>query len=482
MDNTAELLVKHIARYLEQGLSEATIRKAMEPNELDDNLLDEAFVAIEAKRTEERKLAKEAEEAAKKIALEKHERVEDAPAKDKLGSSAGAEALLQDMAVSLHDAPKRKQEDATDLTASADLEIDPKVIEELVKSEVAASPQTSLTDELLGGIQPSWLESGLNQPQTPIVGSFGDTPSLFPGQNQPAVQPYQIGYSPMQPTPPQPLQLSPATFSSATRYTPTLAIADSFTAARGNLVTYIVAVVTAFVVSSAMLVLAALAIGKFFVIPFSTLLATPTRLLSTIIGSIVVYALWYVVAGTFALIITSLALFDGSQSRTSSIEAILGKSLAKFKKVATSMAVLGGIALLPMCIIALLPVLFVSFHGAKSLAYILPTLYFIAFAWAVFIGTRYALVPYVALFERSLSMHKIFARSKQLLEGSQIFLLLVSLPVVAFAAACAFLVHYRPQAISHPGNLVIDVLLLLVALLINGGMVMLYCNRKLFKS
>jgi hypothetical protein len=522
IDKVLDQLVDHITRYLEQdGVDEDKVRKALEPNELEEGVFDQALSVVRAreeeKKEKERQEKQAAEDAAKEAAERKRKRLEakseakrnsakkasqkeaahDKHRRLEMESSADAEALPQDTAISLHDPPKPKAEPLPEIIVehSKTKEAAGMATEPASGSTPPASPtdkpaavtppaptELSFTEELLG-MQAPW---DATRPQTPIVGQAEpyptpqyQQPGAWPTAAQPQLSPYQNAYSPITAYSSSPYPAAPI---NPNKYPVLQAATDSFTAARGNLATYIVAVVLAFFVAGATFFLVALMINKFFVLPYSSLLATPTKLFVSIAGSIVLYALWFVLAGAFTIATTSLALFDGSQSHISTIGAILSKSLARMARVCLAVGAFGLIAFSPIALVALIPVFAAGLHGVKSLAYLLPTFYLAASAWAIAISTRYSLVPYVALFERSLPMAKAMERSKHLLSGSQPFLVKGSLPIVAFAGISALIIHYRPQAISHPSNIVINLLLLVIGLIANGAMVMLYCNRKLFRG
>ncbi len=499
-DPAFNLLTGHIARYLEQGFTEARVRKALEPNELKNDNLDRAISAaqslLEAKRLakevaqdSERKKKHRAAKSELKKAIKK-------VVKDDPESSAGAEALLQGMAVSLHDVPaKPKTKPAAKITEDL-TPIPAQSIGLGMPPPSQASAKLSLTEEILG-IQTPWGSTPNPEIAVPAPVVARQPPAqpggMVVGQQQTAVwdPQAQAAYTAAYPaarvqalnTQTYAAQLAPQLASTRdTSYSALQALIDSFAAARNNFATYIISVVLAFIVAGSSFFLVGLAINKFFVIPFSSLLASPAKLMTSVVGSLALYAVWYILAGAFVLTATSLALFDGSQSRTSTIGNVLTKSLSQIVRMLKALATLGAIALGPMAVVALVPVIAVSIHGAKSLAYVLPTLYLAALVWSTAVGLRYALVPYVALFEPGLNLKQSFGRSSSLLAGSQKTMLMGILPFLTVVGALVAFVHYRPQAVLHPANVVINLVLLLIALIANGALVMLYCNRRLFKA
>jgi hypothetical protein len=530
MDSSVpDQLVNHITRYFKQGVSEDKIRKVMQQNDLADGMLDEAIAAVQAvlaaeaaakaKAEAEAKAAKEAaREAAKakELAAKEAQKLKEAAKRKKQDTKKslhkpsvhikhdsdelemGAEALPQDTAISLHSPAKKSEleplpldeddisEEDTDglLVNASDDDIpqkDSAQSKQAEQSSETAPAELTFAEELLR-LQQSEKQLADQQPlsQAGQAGQVIQTPFMVntPGSLEPSMQ---------QHAPTAPSSAYAGVFGAgpveANKYTLRQAVPDSLLAARANLATYLTTVGMAFGVGVTTLILTALAISKFFTLPYSVLLTTPTKILISIVGSIVLYALWAIIAGAFSLTIASLALFDSSQKHKTSINTVMAKSFKRIKRITVATAALLTAAFLPMALVALVPVVVVALRGAHTLAYAQPTLYLAAFGWAVFIVMRFGLVPYVALFERAAPLKKSMVRSKELLDGSgQWFVAQAMATIAAFALILALLVHYRPQAISHPLNIVIDLILLLAILVANGAMVMLYCNRKLFKG
>ncbi len=103
--------------------------------------------------------------------------------------------------------------------------------------------------------------------------------------------------------------------------------------------------------------------------------------------------------------------------------------------------------------------------------------------WIYIALIRFALTPYVALFEPDIPITKTLGRSKHLLvKGGQWFLikgfLLLLLGLIILAVATG---QDLPELMDSD-NIAFNIFLIIVSVIVNGGLVMLYHNRKIVRG
>lgn len=228
-----------------------------------------------------------------------------------------------------------------------------------------------------------------------------------------------------------------------------------------------------------------LIIGKLFYGQFGLLFASASKMLLVLLGSLVLYTVWYAFAYAFALSATSLALYDGSEKRKSPLGPTLSASLARMVRVAGATALFALVTFWPMVLIIFLPgILLFSGHtgGGASLLLLLLSL-LVAIVWTYIATVRFALAPYVALFEPNVAIRDTLKRSKHLLlKGGQWFLVKGFLLLLLLLIILAIVTHQNLRQLTATGNLLTNLFLIVLSVLINGTLVMLYRNRKIVRE
>jgi hypothetical protein len=214
------------------------------------------------------------------------------------------------------------------------------------------------------------------QPQQPVMDSF----------NQPSPNP----------TAPQ-------------KYRVFRAIGDAFHAISNNAGTFILSVIISYAVAVGSLFLISLITSKVLYGQYGLLFASTSKLLIVLFGSLILYTVWYAFADAFVLAATSLAIFDGSEKRKSAIATTITNSFARVGRVITANVLFALVSFWPIVLIIFLPIIFLtSGHtGGSSSLILIPVLMLVAVLWAYIALIRFALAPYVALFEPDIPITKV---------------------------------------------------------------------------
>lgn len=258
-------------------------------------------------------------------------------------------------------------------------------------------------------------------------------------------------------------------------------VADSLNAIKNNAAAFILGLIVSFVVAAGSLFALLFAFGAMLV----GVLQSGEGLFALIVAAFVVYTLWFSFMSAFFMSLTSLAIKDGSENRKSAIGELFSASMKHIVRVTLANALVTTVAVWPVVIIALLPLIALAMGISMGLSsvVIIPLLMIVAVAWAIVALLRFALVSHVALFESELPLLKTLGRSKHLLtKGGQWFivkgvaLMLVPVLGVAVVTGSSF------EDLQSSNNLAINILFGAIAVVANGVMVMLYHNRKAVKG
>jgi hypothetical protein len=281
--------------------------------------------------------------------------------------------------------------------------------------------------------------------------------------------------------PPAPLPIHAA----PQKYKVFRAIGDTFRAIRKNPITFLLSAVLSCTIAVVSLILVSTIMDKALYGDLSPLFASTSKQLTVLLGSLVVYTLWYGLSSAFVLAATSQALYEGSEGRRSSIRTTLSQSFARLGRVVTANILLSLIVFWPAAIIISLPVI-LTFSGSAGVTLslvLLPICMLIALVWACLTLVKFAVAPYVALFEPRVSITRTLGRSAQLLsKGGQWFLVKGFLLTLLITLVIAAATGQTPQDLSNSSNAVSSILLTALSILVNGAMVMLYRNRKIVRG
>ncbi|HSW37698.1 MAG TPA: hypothetical protein VLG37_05025 [Candidatus Saccharimonadales bacterium] len=276
---------------------------------------------------------------------------------------------------------------------------------------------------------------------------------------------------------PTPVQDQP---TAPKKYRVSRALKDVLSATRHNGLTFLLSVVISYILVGFSLLVVGLVIGKVLYGRYGLILASTSRLLVVLFGSLVLYTVWYAFAYAFVLSAASLAIRAGSEKRKSSLGANLSTALAATGRVGAANTLFALASLWPIILSIFLPsILLTRSRGSGSPLVLSLILILAALVWIYIAVLRFALAPYVALFEPGLPITKSLARSKHLLEkGGQWFLVKGFFGLVAILIILSRLTNSSIRDLNNTHNIWLNLSLVVLSMLTNGALVMLYLNRR----
>jgi len=216
--------------------------------------------------------------------------------------------------------------------------------------------------------------------------------------------------------------------------------------------------------------------GKSFAANIITLYIV-TLLLSTIVNALI-------------QIIGSVTLYDGSEGRKTHAAQILAACRGKLLRVIGANLLFGLSVAGPLIAISILGLIlsfsaigFGSSHSSsRTLLLIVLIGGLFSSGWMIIAVFRYALAPLVAVFE-DIPLSKILARSNHLLaHGGKWFLVKGLLLTLAVMLVLSAITGQSLQETGNTTNPILVVLIILIGILANGGLVMLYRNRRIVRG
>lgn len=263
------------------------------------------------------------------------------------------------------------------------------------------------------------------------------------------------------------------------------AIGDTFHAIKNNAGAFFLSVILSYAVAVIFLFAISFVINKALYGEFGLLFASTSKLLTVLLGSLVLYTVWYALAGAFILATTSLALYDGSENRKSSLSTILSNSFSRLGRVVLADVLFFLVTFWPIILIIFLPIILLT-NGVGESNYssiLLPILILVALIWNYVASVRFALAPYVALFELDVPVTKTLGRSKHLLvKGGQWFLVKGFLFLLLVLILLAIASGQNLPELMNSNNIVISIFLIIISIVVDGALVMLYHNRKIIRE
>lgn len=277
------------------------------------------------------------------------------------------------------------------------------------------------------------------------------------------------------------IEKPPPTIPIPNNYQVRRALSDSFEAMSRNGRTFLMAVVISAIVVTVSLILVSLVIGKLHstLAYYGYLPANTFRFIVFFVGSLLLYTIWYSFVYAFSLSVISLALSDGASGKKTSITDILSKRFDLINRVVSANALFLLVAFWPLVFVVIIPIIWITSHDIGFLTiWLLPILSAMAIAWLNVAALRFALLPYVALFEPHITLSKALTRSRRLLQyGGQWFLVKGFLMIIAVLTLLLLITGSSIKSLNNSNNFFIDGLLIVLAILANGVLVMLYKNR-----
>lgn len=190
---------------------------------------------------------------------------------------------------------------------------------------------------------------------------------------------------------------------------------------------------------------------------------------------------------TLVLTTTSIAVMDGGEGRTRTIKQTITLALPRLGRVALALVVQALIIGGPLIILALVAIA-ASMVLPDVLVFLLGALLYVAISvWMIVATLRYALIPYVALFEPDVRMRALPGRSFHLVKDGGQWFVFKGILLLFLAAIILSLITGQGAWQMQSGGGADDVLLLslisllaniLLTVLMNAVLVMLYRNRR----
>ncbi len=198
-------------------------------------------------------------------------------------------------------------------------------------------------------------------------------------------------------------------------------------------------------------------------------------------GLVLVLALVIISAiSTLATTSFSIAIMAGAENQRIGLIATLKAALSSFMRVFLASAVMLLIVLGPLLALILLAGGLVYMKASTVLAFLLPIAGII---WVYIALLRFALVPYVALFEPSVQIFQTLGRSTHLLEkGGQWFIVKGVFLLILVAILGSVLTGQNLRQLQNSNNPVIQIVIALLSLIMIAVMVMLYRNRRIVRG
>lgn len=255
------------------------------------------------------------------------------------------------------------------------------------------------------------------------------------------------------------------------------AIGDTFTAIKNNALTVILTVVVGYAIALITLLIITILTGA--------IAGATENVVVSVICYIILYGLWSVGIGALILASTSLALFDGSENFKSSFKIILSRSFSTLGRVVLANLLFSIVTLWPLVVIIILPLILIASGGqAPGASFLLMTLVTLsAIVWIYIALVRYALVPYVALFEPKVSIFNTLGRSAHLMvKGGQWFVVKGILLLLLILIIFSILTGQNPSTLNDSDNIITIIAGIILTVIINGVLVMLYRNRRAVKG
>ena len=184
----------------------------------------------------------------------------------------------------------------------------------------------------------------------------------------------------------------------------------------------------------------------------------------------------------FLLNVCSVAVMDGSnRKRHRTIRSTFRTALGRSGRVTAAWFLLLLAICLPLLLSAATTAIIMrnaNTSVAAATGY-LPYATAFVIAWLLFVLTRYALAPKIALQEPSLGMFGAFSRSRQLLRRKgRLTVVMLCIMATGLGLATYQLAVAANEAIEGLGSLVVFLGATGGALLLNGMLAMLYCKSK----
>lgn len=271
-------------------------------------------------------------------------------------------------------------------------------------------------------------------------------------------------------------QQANAPVSITKKYTIFRSFYDMLAAVKKNPVTFGVTLVTAYAASTAVLSLTLYAMAKLALGQSGLLFASLPRIITGLVIGLLIYTLLYALVYAFTLSSMAFSLRDEKNS----IKTVFKKALSVAPRVVKTNALVAIVAYWPLAVLAFLPLLLFSMAGLNNpaLALVFPVVVIAALIWALIANLRFALAPFVAMFEPKIPLKQTLKRSEELLKnGGQWFIFKGVLLLLAVLILLAIATKSSLNQLEQSSDIAVNILFIALSILAEGALIMLYFNR-----
>lgn len=268
---------------------------------------------------------------------------------------------------------------------------------------------------------------------------------------------------------------NPEAVEQPSKYGVMQAIKDTLGSIRSNFATItLVSIISIIIVIASLFIIGFLAAG---------LLASTRTSVGALIGITALFFAWQVSVGAFLLAVTSIAVHDGATGEKGDVGKTLSTGILRLGRVMASNFLYGLIMFAPAAALLVLPVILfklIGIEGAAINLFIL-LLSLVSIIWMFVAMVKFALLPFVALFEIETPIGEIINRCMQLMKnGGHAFIIKGYLLLLAVSLILSLLTGGESDK-NNPSTLFLILVAIVgyvLSVIVNGVMVHFYYFQK----
>lgn len=252
---------------------------------------------------------------------------------------------------------------------------------------------------------------------------------------------------------------------------------DLFKAVKKNPLTFTLSVIASYVIGIIIIIITLASLVALLAAGFGFSGFSGTNILLSVFVGIVIYSLGLAFVYGFT---TSCIAFSLSGNKNN-LRTTLKKALIVVPRVVATNSLVLVVIYAPIIILGLISLgsLFNRSLGTSSsnpFFVVVPLLLFPAIIWMIIASIRYALAPFVAIFEPDVSVKNTLERSRELLKnGGNLFVIKGALLVLAFIIVLSLTTGGSSyKELEDSDNLFVNLLLIVATIVVEGILVMLY--------
>lgn len=239
-----------------------------------------------------------------------------------------------------------------------------------------------------------------------------------------------------------------------------------------NPLKFTLALVVSCLLSAVVLSLTFTLMAKLVIGQFGLLFASSGRVITVVIIGLLVYTLLYALTYAYTLSSIAISLTDKGSTGT-----VLKKALYAIPRVLKTNVLVAIVSFWPLVAVIFFPLLSPRGYGNDSQSILTLIFLIAALIWVLIAQLRYALAPFVALFEPKVSVTKTLQRSQELLKTKgQWFIVKGVLLLIGLMIILGALTHSTFQELRSTDDLYINLIFIFLSVLVEGSLVMLYLH------